>query len=104
MSLASTVDVAAPDQLQLPAARRAKSAGSTSRRRDQVDVKPLKVSFYLTPDAIRRLGVVASMLDTDKSKVLEQVLATSPTLKRFVVSDRSRSEADAADDRAADAA
>ena len=74
--------------------RKPRSTQATSRRASQVDAKPRKVSFYLSADAIRRLGVAASMMDTDKSKVLEEVLANSQILKRYVVSDRSRNEAD----------
>jgi muconolactone delta-isomerase len=99
MSIATTMATATPDHLAPQAARRAKSTRATSRRADQGASKPRKVSFYLSPEAIRRLGVAASMLDTDKSKVLEQVLATSPTLKRFVVSDRSRGGDHVGEDR-----
>ena len=51
--------------------------------------KPKKVSFYLSPEAIRRLGVTAAMESTDKSRVVEQLIADH--LKRWVVSDRARS-------------
>lgn len=53
--------------------------------------KPLrKVSFYLSPESVRRLGVVASMTDSDKSSVLEQVISSSPMIRRWVVSDRAK--------------
>jgi hypothetical protein len=90
MSLATSLD--APVSA---VTRSAKASKATSRRSSQVSEKPRKVSFYLSPEAIRRLGVAASMLDTDKSKVLETVLQSSPVLKRFVVSDRSKADADA---------
>ena len=90
MSLATTLDAPVSS-----VTRSAKGSKATSRRASQVDSKPRKVSFYLSPEAIRKLGVAASMLDTDKSKVLETVLQSSPVLKRFVVSDRSKAEVDA---------
>lgn len=66
--------------------RAAKAPKGTSR---QGDAKPKKVSFYLSPEAIRRLGVTAAMESTDKSRVVEQLIADH--LKRWVVSDRARS-------------
>lgn len=87
MSLATTNLTDLP---AAPTARRARSPRATSRQADRADSKPRKVSFYLPPELVRRLGVMASMMDSDKSKVLGQVLASSPMLRRFVVSDRSR--------------
>ena len=47
-----------------------------------------KVWFYLSPDAIRRLGVAASMEDSDRSAIVENLIQGG--LKRWVVQDRSR--------------
>jgi hypothetical protein len=90
MSLAMTTT---SDHPAVPVARRTRTPKVTSRRNHQADSKPRKVSFYLSADAIRRLGVAASMEDTDKSKVLERVIAESPALRRWVIQDRARSEA-----------
>jgi hypothetical protein len=76
------------DHPTAPVTRRAKATRATSRRAPQDDNATRKVSFYLSPEAIRRLGVVASMEDSDKSKVLERVIRESTVLKRWVVSDR----------------
>lgn len=87
-----------------PTSKPARSPRATSRRKPQADEKPRKVSFYLSPAAIRRLGVAASMEDTDKSKILEQVIRDSAVLRRWVVSDRARSgESDVEVDRPAPA-
>jgi hypothetical protein len=49
-----------------------------------------KVSFYLSPEVIRRLKITAVALSTDTSEVLENVLAESAMLRRFVLSDRAK--------------
>jgi predicted transcriptional regulator len=49
-----------------------------------------KVSFYLSPQVIRRLKITATAMDSDMSKVVEDVLAESPTLRRWVLSDRAK--------------
>lgn len=87
MSLALTDHPAAAVPVRT---RKPKATQATSRPKTLADEKPRKVSFYLSPESIRRLGVVASMEDSDKSRVLEQVIRTSPLLKRWVVSDRAK--------------
>jgi hypothetical protein len=70
------------------APRRARSPRATSRPKDQVAERPRKVSFYLSADACRRLGVAASMEDTDKSRVVERLIRDG--LKRWVIADRAK--------------
>lgn len=71
--------------------KRPKSARATSRHRSNIPSKSRKVSFYLSPESIRRLGVAATMTDSDKSRILEAIIASAPELKRWVVSDRAKS-------------
>jgi hypothetical protein len=87
MSLAS-MPTTTTDLPPHQAPRRARSPRATSR---QVAGKPRKVSFYLSPEAIRRLGIAATMGDMDKSKVLETIIAEAPSLRRWVVGDRAKS-------------
>lgn len=47
-----------------------------------------KATFYLTSDAIRRLGVHAAMTGMDKSSLVESLI--SDALRRFVVQDRAK--------------
>jgi hypothetical protein len=51
--------------------------------------RPKKVSFYLSPEALKRIGIHATMMDTDRSAVVEQLV--NEHLRRWVVSDRARS-------------
>jgi hypothetical protein len=53
-----------------------------------ISARTRKVSFYLSVEAIRALGVVAVMTDSDKSKVVEAIIAESPALERWSVSYR----------------
>jgi hypothetical protein len=87
MSLASTLPTDLP---HAPTSKRARSSKATSRQGSAVAARPRKVSFYLSAEAVRKLGVVASMEDTDKSKILERIIAEAPSLKRWVVSDRAK--------------
>jgi hypothetical protein len=64
------------------------SAEMTSPRIDERAERPRKVSFYLSADAVRLLGVAASMEDTDKSRVVERLIRDG--LKRWVIADRSK--------------
>lgn len=47
-----------------------------------------KLTLYVTADGARRLGVHATMLGTDRSALVERLIADH--LKRFVVSDRAK--------------
>lgn len=87
MSLATSLPTDLPNA---PASKRPRSPRATSRLASAVPARPRKVSFYLSPEAIRRLGVAATMTDSDKSKVLEAIIAEAPALKRWVVSDRAK--------------
>ena len=72
-----------------PKPRRAKSSRATSRPDAE---RARKVSFYLSAEAIRRLGIAATMEETDKSRLLERVIQSSPVVKQWVVSNRAKSE------------
>ena len=47
-----------------------------------------KLTLYVTADGAKRLGVHATMLGTDRSTLVEGLIATH--LKRFVVSDHAK--------------
>jgi hypothetical protein len=49
-----------------------------------------KLTLYVTAEGAKRLGVHATMLGTDRSALIERLIADH--LKRFVVSDRERSD------------
>jgi hypothetical protein len=95
MSLASTIATSTEGLPKGQVAKRPRSARATSRQGSHVATKSKKVSFYLSPEAIRRLGIAATMTDSDKSRVLEAIIADAPILKRWVVSDRAKSDASA---------
>ncbi|MBV8267996.1 MAG: hypothetical protein JO252_16855 [Planctomycetaceae bacterium] len=56
-----------------------------------------KVSFYLTVDAARRLGVHALWKDVDRSQLVEELIQTH--LREFVVSHRGSNARDTGEDR-----
>lgn len=76
--------------------------GTTSkprrRRAGKAAARPtgdrVKVSIVLTADVDFKLSVAAAALRTDRSSLVNQLLAESPTLKRFVVQDRGKSAGD----------
>jgi hypothetical protein len=72
-----------------PVSRRARVTRATRPPKGKGDEPTHKVSFYLSADVCKRLGVAASMEETDKSTVVENVLKVA--LKRWVVSDRAKS-------------
>jgi non-ribosomal peptide synthetase component E (peptide arylation enzyme) len=49
-----------------------------------------KVSYYLSKQAVKRLAVAATMSDESSSALLEEIIAESPSLRRWVVSDRAK--------------
>jgi hypothetical protein len=102
MSLAAAVSPTLEGLPTAPAAKRARSPRATSRQGSQAAKASRKVSFYLSSEAIRRLGIAATMNDSDKSRVLEQVIAESPSLRRWVVSDRAKASAEATQDLSSD--
>jgi hypothetical protein len=91
MSLATTLPMKAEGLPSGQVGKRSRSPKATSRQGSQVASKTRKVSFYLSPEAIRRLGVAATMTDSDKSQVLEAIITSAPEIKRWVVSDRAKS-------------
>lgn len=72
MHIASTESAAKP---------RRRPAGKSAR--PQADAK-LKSTFYLSGEAVKRLGVHAAMLGSDKSSLVEQLILAG--LKQFRVS------------------
>ena len=85
MSLMTTT---IPESLGSPIAPRARSPRVTKAASRQVASKPRKVSFYLSDEAIRRLGSTATMEGTDKSRVVERLVTEG--LRRWGVSDRAK--------------
>ena len=51
-----------------------------------------KLTLYVTVDGANRLGIHAQMLKTDRTVLVEQLIADH--LKRFVVSDRAKPDDD----------
>jgi hypothetical protein len=51
-----------------------------------------KLTLYVSADGAKRLGVHATMLGTDRSALVDQLIAEH--LKRFVVSDRAKPDGD----------
>ena len=74
MSLATTV---ATDPTSLQSRTRAKS----TRAKATSSGKPSKVSFYLSDESIKRLGVHATMDGTDKSSIVDQLIREN--LRRY---------------------
>jgi hypothetical protein len=85
MSLAASLSEGLPNA---SVAKRNRATKATSRQGSSVASKSRKVSFYLSPEAIRRLGIAAVQTDSDKSKVLEAIIAKSEDIRRWVVQDR----------------
>ena len=50
----------------------------------------LKVSIVLSADVDFKLSVASAALRMDRSALVNQILAESPTLRRFVVQDRAK--------------
>ena len=65
-----------------------RQSGRASKPARPQDSSKVKSTFYLTPDAVKRLSVHAAMLSSDRSALVEQLIADG--LRRFVVSDRAR--------------
>lgn len=99
MSLATSLPT---DHQPATVAKRTRSPRATSRPDARAATKPRKVSFYLSAEAVRRLGIAATMNDTDKSRVLEQVIAEAPSLRRYVVSDRAKVSGEATQEVSSD--
>ena len=58
----------------------------------------VKATIHLSPDADKRLSIHATMMEMDRSELMEHLIVTY--LKRYVVSDRG-GEAGAVDEAAA---
>lgn len=61
----------------------------------------VKVSIVLTADMDFRLSVAAAALRLDRSALVGQILAESPTIRRFVVQDRAKPAGEVPDDLSA---
>jgi hypothetical protein len=103
MSIATSITT---DHPPAPAAKRARKARADKATQAIKGPKvgklakgATKVSFYLSPEVIRRLKITAVALSTDTSDVLEKILAEAPALRRWVLSDRANDRAKD-DDRA----
>src|SRR4051794_37386722 len=89
MSAAVTLEQQSPTDSQAPRRQRAPRAAKPAE--DKRPKATTKVSLWLSPEVIRRLRIAAVGLNSDMSKVAEQVFAEAPTLRRFVLSDRKGS-------------
>jgi hypothetical protein len=56
----------------------------------------VKVSIVLSSDVDFKLSVASAALRMDRSALVNQILAESPTLRRFVVQDRAKVSSDPA--------
>lgn len=72
---------------------RKRPAGKLAERPGDGDVKKLKCTFHLSPDASRRVTVHGAYLGMDRSEMVEKLI--NDGLRRFVVSDRARSVVEA---------
>ena len=55
----------------------------------------LKVSIVLSAEVDFKLSVASAALRMDRSALVNQILAESPTLRRFVVQDRAKPSGEA---------
>jgi hypothetical protein len=89
MSIATTGD------LTIKPRRRRTSKGDKSPARHGAE--KTKVSFYLSVDAARKLGVHALWMDKDRSQLVEELIQTH--LREFIVSHRGGNARDTLEDR-----
>jgi hypothetical protein len=89
MSLASQLatDLQSPQVANGHKAPRVRKATASKSAKEPKVTK--KYSFYLSPEQVKRLSVAATMSDKSSSELLGEIIAESPSLKRWVVSDRS---------------
>jgi hypothetical protein len=87
----------APDATPIKRTRRSVTR-STTPRAD----KPIKTAVCLSPESMRRLAVYCAVEGRTQSSVIEELIGSSPLLRRYVVQDRGRDRAASveADDRA----
>jgi len=76
-----------------------KRPGAKAHTRPAAD--KVKVSIVLTADMDFRLSVAAAALRVDRSTLVCQILAESPTIKRFVVHDRAKPAGEGTDSSSA---
>ena len=58
----------------------------------------VKVSIVLSADIDFKLSVASAALRMDRSALVNQILAESPTMRRFVVQDRAKPAGEAAEE------
>lgn len=75
MSLATTTAAENPVASVARRTRTAKATKATKATSRQGDAETKKVSFYLSPEVITRVGVAASIRGKDRSEIVEQALA-----------------------------
>jgi hypothetical protein len=74
MSLAGSISIESTNRPKSSRGKSAKPKGDNAP-------KPRKVSFYLSDESLKRLGIHATMSNTDKSSLVEQLIRTG--LRRF---------------------
>lgn len=96
----SSATILATDPLSAHVASGDKAPKSkrASASKSAKEAKPTrKYSFYLSPEQVKRLSVAATMSDKSASQLLGEIISESPSLKRWVVSDRSSKSGGQAD-------
>ena len=76
---------------QTPKTRKRPSAKPTSRQ----DEQKTKVTLYVSPDLAKRFAVHATYTDMDRSALFAEMIREH--CKRFVVSDRAKTQDEASD-------
>jgi hypothetical protein len=75
---------------KITAAKARKRPGAKAPQRPAAE--KVKVSIVLSAEVDFKLSVASAALRTDRSALVNQILAESPTLKRFVVQDRAKAD------------
>jgi predicted transcriptional regulator len=84
------------DTEEMTAAKPRKRPAAKAHTRPAAD--KVKVSIVLSSDVDFRLSVAAAALRMDRSALVNQILAESPTVRRFVVQDRAKPAGEATGD------
>jgi hypothetical protein len=94
---------ASPEALTHPVGRRTKTPRATRPASRQGDTKPKKVSFYLSPESLKRLGIHATMEGKSQSALVEELV--QGYLRRYEMPRAARSTSsilDTTEDRQSD--
>lgn len=81
---------------EMTSAKPRKRSAAKAHTRPSAD--KVKVSIVLSADVDFRLSVAAAALRMDRSALVNQILAESPTVRRFVVQDRAKTAGEATED------